>query len=142
MIEPRNSKSYAAWINPATRRMELTLATIPILGDKDYSPKSDQKYMDLKREERNSGDTNEPLINFQRIIRVRQILSQWADYHESRSSSQPATGHSVEQQVAEDIYRFKKPMMSVNTPEPKLDLRVSDTEILLRCSIASKKSRF
>lgn len=60
---------------------------------------------------------------------VRTRLQQWADYYEHRSSSTPGTAYTSADKVADEIYEARRPSLSINKPDPKLDLNVSDSTI-------------
>lgn len=59
---------------------------------------------------------------------VRHKLTQWADYHNSRSNSTPATAYTLADRLADDIFQARKPVRNINTDEP-LNLSVSDAAI-------------
>ena len=60
---------------------------------------------------------------------VRARLQEWRDYHEGRSMSTPGPAYSASDKVADAIYQSRKPTLSINTPDPELDLSVSDQAI-------------
>ncbi len=60
---------------------------------------------------------------------VRTRLNRWRDYDEHSSNSTPGKAYTPEDMVADAIYRMRRPSPSMNTPDPRLNLEVSDSTI-------------
>jgi len=73
---------------------------------------------------------------------VRGRLQEWRDYHEGRSNSHPGTAYFASDKVADAIYQARKPTLSINTPDPKLDLRVSDEAVQVALGKASAGEKY
>lgn len=61
---------------------------------------------------------------------VRSRLEQWRAYHEHRANSTPSPSYTPEDRFADALYMARKPTLSMNTPDPKLNLSISDEDIL------------
>lgn len=77
-------------------------------------------------------------LEFSQVHAVRVRLGQWADYHNHRSISTPGHAYTPEDRVADSIYKARIPLPSINTPDSKLDLEVSDSIIELLLERARK----
>jgi len=60
---------------------------------------------------------------------LRARLGQWIDYHRHISVSTPGKAFTSADRVADAIYQARRPLPSINTPDPKLDLNVSASTI-------------
>ncbi|MEK6982769.1 MAG: hypothetical protein AABX38_07580 [Candidatus Micrarchaeota archaeon] len=60
---------------------------------------------------------------------VRSRLSAWQAYHDHQSCYMPSSPHTEADEVADAIYRARKPILSNRLPDPELNLRVSDQTI-------------
>mgnify|MGYP001558566996 CR=1 FL=1 len=73
---------------------------------------------------------------------VNHRLAQWRDYHEHRSSSTPGKAYSAADRVANAIFQARRPMLSIRTPDPKVDLNVSPQAILRAYNKAQKGDKY
>ncbi|MBI1969804.1 hypothetical protein HYS48_03865 [Candidatus Woesearchaeota archaeon] len=66
---------------------------------------------------------------YRREAVITRLLQRWSDYHEHRSVSTPGSAYTDADRVADAIYQARRPLPSINTPDPKLDLNVSTSTI-------------
>ena len=123
MKELKDLKGYTYLIDPVTKEMGLRLAMISMLGDSDYKETRTQKrFSDVTQD-------------------VRNRLQKWQNYHEHNSCSTPGSPYGVADEVADAIYQARKisTPMSINKPDPELNLNVSDESILTAMDLAKSK---
>ena len=112
-----------------------------------------QKKISLNSECNSECSTSERLSklnpNFEKLERekismteqVRYRLQRWQDYYENRTHSTPGAAYSAADEVADAIYQARKASLplSINAPDPKLNLNVSDESILTAINLAKSK---
>jgi hypothetical protein len=78
----------------------------------------------------------------EQVDAVRGRLQDWRDYHEGRSNSHPGKAYFASDKGADSIYQARKPTLSINTPGPELDLRVSDEAVQVALGKASAGEKY